>query len=255
MMVRRRLKRGQVAVETAIVMPLFVFVILGLLQLTLMHQAQLMTKYAAYKAVRAGSIRRGDVDAMKKAARNVLVPVMAQGLTKATSGVFSTNNGGKYAIAYNKIGITYAGLSPVDVKICAPLNTSSTADFDDPKQFGADVKYNSTKSIDWQESDKTKLAIQLTTNFRLSIPFVNGLIFWAAYIGDGRQTTAAQAIHLASKNELARTKTPDAIRLGLAKTSQVYVMPIRASYAMRMQSNFDKTTPSQNDCVIPFAKK
>ncbi len=36
-------------VETAIVMPLFVFIMLGTLQLGLMHQAHAMTKYAAYK--------------------------------------------------------------------------------------------------------------------------------------------------------------------------------------------------------------
>ena len=39
---------GQAFVETAITMPLFVFVILGTLQLGLMHQAHALTKYAAY---------------------------------------------------------------------------------------------------------------------------------------------------------------------------------------------------------------
>ena len=66
---------GQAAVETAIVMPLFVFIILGLLQLGLMHQAHLMAKYASYKAVRAGSLNRGDKEVMRRAALAVLLPL------------------------------------------------------------------------------------------------------------------------------------------------------------------------------------
>src|SRR4051794_41076235 len=67
---------GQAAVESAIVLPLFVFLILGILQLGLMHQARLMTKYAAYKAVRAGSLHNANVDEMEKAALAVLLPMV-----------------------------------------------------------------------------------------------------------------------------------------------------------------------------------
>src|SRR5688572_13227446 len=69
--------RGQAAVETAIVMPLFVFTLLGLLQLGLLHQARLLTKYAAYKAVRSGSINRAKVDVMENAAIAVMLPMLS----------------------------------------------------------------------------------------------------------------------------------------------------------------------------------
>ena len=38
---------GQAMVESAIILPMYVFLMLGLLQLGLMHQAQTLTKYAA----------------------------------------------------------------------------------------------------------------------------------------------------------------------------------------------------------------
>src|SRR5882672_3137010 len=68
---------GQAFVETALTMPLFVFVILGTLQLGLMHQAHALTKYAAYKAVRAGALRHAKKDVMERAAVAVLLPMIS----------------------------------------------------------------------------------------------------------------------------------------------------------------------------------
>src|ERR1700690_648998 len=73
-----RAQSGQAVVETAIVMPLFTFLLLGLLQITLMHQARLMTRYAAYKAARAGSIDSAKMHRMEQAALSVLVPLIAK---------------------------------------------------------------------------------------------------------------------------------------------------------------------------------
>ena len=82
-------------------MPLFVFIILGLLQLGLMHQAHLMAKYASYKAVRAGSLNRGDKAVMRRAALAVLLP-----LTTGTGRdplVKNVNGSNKYLSAYNDV--------------------------------------------------------------------------------------------------------------------------------------------------------
>src|SRR5579871_2571044 len=72
-----RQERGQAAVESAIVLPLFVFLILGILQLGLMHQARLLTKYAAYKAVRVGSLNNARKSKMEDAALATLRPLMS----------------------------------------------------------------------------------------------------------------------------------------------------------------------------------
>jgi Flp pilus assembly protein TadG len=47
---RRRRDSGQSAVETALVLPLVTFMILGTLQLFMLLQAKLMAQYAVYQA-------------------------------------------------------------------------------------------------------------------------------------------------------------------------------------------------------------
>src|SRR5688500_7914706 len=65
---------GQAAVEAALTLPLFMFMILGVLQLFLMLQGRVMAEYAVYRAVRAGSVNHGDCEAMKHAAILSLTP-------------------------------------------------------------------------------------------------------------------------------------------------------------------------------------
>ncbi len=47
---------GQALVEAALTLPLTVFLILGTLQLFLLLQARTLTEYAAFLAVRKGSV-------------------------------------------------------------------------------------------------------------------------------------------------------------------------------------------------------
>ena len=86
---------GQAAVETALTMPLALFMLLGTIQLFLMLQARTMAQYAVYKATRAGSISNGDCDAMKQAAIATLLPAIAQTNTPtsfATAYILRANN-------------------------------------------------------------------------------------------------------------------------------------------------------------------
>ena len=55
-------------VESAIVMPLMVFIILGVIQLSMIQHARIMTEYAAYNAARAGIVWNGDPWVMENAA-------------------------------------------------------------------------------------------------------------------------------------------------------------------------------------------
>lgn len=69
---------GQVAVEAAIVMPLMVFMVLGILQLTMVQHAKIMTEYAAYNAARAGIVWNGNNERMHDAAIMSLLPTMGR---------------------------------------------------------------------------------------------------------------------------------------------------------------------------------
>lgn len=69
---------GQATVESAIILPLMIFMILGIIQLTMLQQAQLMTEYAAFSACRAGIVYNGDHAKMEGAARVSLAPTVVK---------------------------------------------------------------------------------------------------------------------------------------------------------------------------------
>jgi hypothetical protein len=80
----RRLHReqsGQAVVESAIVIPLMVFLILGLIQLVMIQHAKIMTEYAAFNAARAGIVWNADQIIMENAAIISLLPTY-EGLFK-----------------------------------------------------------------------------------------------------------------------------------------------------------------------------
>ncbi|MEW5740093.1 MAG: TadE/TadG family type IV pilus assembly protein [Myxococcota bacterium] len=261
----RRGRRGQAAVETAIVMPLFVFIILGLLQLGLMHQAKLMAKYAAFKAVRAGSINRGDKTAMTNAAISVLLPMISRDDT--VGGVRNTSSSSKFTNAFNEVvksgqNKQGSGKPIVDVTICHPKrgDVDDKKDFDDPR-----VNPITPRGASWRPFEKTKLSIQVTFYYRMFIPFANAFLWYAAY----GQESAAQidamkyALRTKTKKEASAARNP---KDGGGWTLETlkgdadqgkYIMPIRASYSMRMMSNFAPGggLPTRNECRIPWEKR
>src|SRR5688572_28898340 len=71
---KSRGESGQVAVEAALIMPLMVFMTLGIIQLTMIQHAKIMTEYAAYQAARAGIVWNGNNERMHDAAFVALLP-------------------------------------------------------------------------------------------------------------------------------------------------------------------------------------
>jgi len=265
---RRNRQSGQAAVETAIVMPLFVFILLGTVQLGLMHQARLLTKYAAYKATRAGSLQQGELKAIENAAVAVMIPMLSKqsprhggdGEKQPQHWVYNVSDPGKYKQAYNEVvssrSNTAFGKKMVEVTICNPIgNGAMNKDFDDYK----------SNTGDWKGFDNTKLAVQVTTYLPLYIPYANAFIWWAAR-GENTSTGRAQTM----KN--LRMKTGDTSKRSGEERKSInnswtlkdlqgeaekgnYIMPIRASFAMRMMSNFKSNPPGQNECHIAWEKK
>jgi hypothetical protein len=74
----RGAERGQAAVETAITMPLALFVILGTLQLFLMLNGRIMAEYAVFRGTRAGSVNVGDCRSITDAAVVALLPTITR---------------------------------------------------------------------------------------------------------------------------------------------------------------------------------
>lgn len=70
-------QRGQAGVEAALVIPLCLFLILGILQLILLQQARLMTDYAAYRTARGGALAHARCNEMVNSALAALLPTQA----------------------------------------------------------------------------------------------------------------------------------------------------------------------------------
>lgn len=220
-------------------MPLFVFLILGMLQLGLMHQARVMTKYAAFKAVRVGSIHNAKQDAMKKAAMAVLLPMAGR---QSVPSFFNASTSGfatSWATAKSNIS------DQLDLTICNPTG-NYTDDFDNPA--GALGR----NSGDWEQANRGRLSIQLTFHYQLVIPFVNSVLW---HIVAGKENTELmRTLRLSPKTPkwkwTAGSRTVSSFE---GKANQhIYILPIRASWSMRMQSNYlsKYKLPSKNMCRI-----
>ncbi|MCP3058440.1 pilus assembly protein [Myxococcus sp. K38C18041901] len=247
--------------ETAIVLPLFVFLILGILQLGLMHQARLLTKYAAYKAVRAGSIHNANVREMEKAAVAVLLPMLA----KRSSGpdgieyVRPVGSGQEFSDKWKELNdnkMADTELKYAEVTICGPTKADAggsggEVDFDDP---------DNATSGDWRASHRTKLRIQVTFNYRLVVPFADWVIFNAARARDMPMLMRMGEVKgeekgLVSSRRFGSASTGEG-PYDSAAAKRIYIAPIRASYTMRMQSNLytnNDDLPSRNACLFSFA--
>ncbi len=233
---RRELGReaGQAAVETALVMPLFVFILLGSLQLMLMHQARFLTKYAAYKAVRAGSIHNGNIDKMRNAALAVLLPMAGD---VGSDRVYNVMDPDRYARGWNALkGNQYSGTRIVEIAVC---EKPSNVWWDDPKLMGSDLY-------------TTKLAIQVTFNYKLVIPFANGVLWWMVY---GHEHPGLLEVLRTGRVPRAsispRQPSAKVVQLVGMATNQQYVLPIRAGWTMRMFSQYT-SNDSDGRCFTPW---
>jgi hypothetical protein len=274
-----RADSGQAAVETAITMPLFVFIILGSLQLGLMNQARLLTKYAAYKAVRTGALRSVDMSAMEQAALSVLLPMVSYEAGGGQELMFKTTSAGEFQSAMQQQAVMdnrmpeASDLKIAQVVICGPtkdmlrdgtVRTPGSGD----EEYDFDDARNAANN-DWRLFERTKLFVQVTFNYRMSVPFANMMMYLIA-----RGQEKADLMWVARMSgEATRHFTRDYENRDpydrLARDQHIYVLPIRAQFGMRMQSNLFPSMPGhelpakfqpdgpadQPQCIVPFPKK
>ncbi len=231
-------------VETAIVLPLVIFLILGILQLSLMHQARMLTRYAAFKATRAGALHRAKIDIMKNAAFGVLLPIA--GRVNAES-FYRTDSPEGYADAWMQAAEASqpGGVPYVQVTICNPTSQAGwtdATDFDDPEFAGVDS---------WEGYARTRLHVQVTFYYRLMIPFANMVLWWITY---GQENPIMLEVNRMNNYDPQNYGSGRAIEDTYQAAQQgIYYIPIRAHYAYRMQSNaLPDQLPAENNCRVPF---
>jgi len=257
---------GQALVETAIVMPLFVFVLLGTLQLGLMHQAQALTTYAAYRAARAGALNHAQHSVMRRAAAAPLMPMMSIPGGGGGEKVFTIQSAAEYALKVQAIrALDFAPIPPVEVKICGPtlaqIGTRNGLNANAPNLNGV-VQFDAPLNIDqanWRASDRTKLRVEVTFQYRMPIPFANMMIY---QIARGQEDAELLLVTRTGEDRdwgRFRRREQRFVADAMAAAGMGYTLPIRATYTMRMMSDLyprrsGYTLPQNNTCHIPFAR-
>jgi len=243
-----REERGQVIVEQAIILPMMVFLILGIVQLTMIQQARIATEYAAYNAARAGVVYNGDKDMMTRAAFISLIPTMGRSDTWTTWSKTALKAALKQAVSsfINKLGIPgLSGVQMIDVEILEPSDVSI---------FDSGGTHLNKKQLDFDDyrtsvAEANLLSVQVRYYYELRIPFANWMIqtMWLAQRADLLKTFdgldfANQRIGSKSSSLLSRGAAlgdADQMVANVAKLGKLgyYYFPIKTSQTMRMQSN------------------
>jgi TadE-like protein len=269
-------ERGQAMVESAIVFPMLIFTVLGILQLTLVHQARMMLEYAAFNAARVGAVWNADPDKMQRAAVLALLPTMPS--PPVDSIINPCPNGMRvddplsllcrwtWVQAWNAQGFTKTvfGKPQISVETLNPLKD----DFGGQQEIDFDLGGD---SLDIRK--KSQLTIRVTYFYELRIPVINWVFFesWLA----GMAGVGLQGINpfepgittgLPGATGASRVEVPDAtVRmgyewfklpqsatncsftgltknhvmrlLGVGRALGKWYLPLVTTYTIRMQSN------------------
>jgi hypothetical protein len=242
---QRRSQSGQAAVETAITMPLALFMVLGTLQLFMLLQGRLFAEHAAYMAVRTGVVRHGDCKAMTHAAILALLPNFTTFLGDGTPGntpaeklgnAFERRTRGQpFDNAFDPVLDDGHDRSIVwlfrEQPRVGDVSAVSEQDFDRPGVVGGG---NSGFKGPY------RLEVRAVYWYPLRIPFANQVLatLFRAWFGIANYTRMNPLMPTQRANWTAsgRTLTGLSTEFDLRFRASHYAFPITASYAMRMMT-------------------
>ena len=212
---RRKREAGQALVETAIVYPVFIFMILGIIQLTMLHQCRLMMEYAAFNAARTGAVWNGNKVKMRRAATLSLIATRPTFPGQGKIFPLGMIKDYKDLIENAAVSLLTAplidealGMQLIKVDILSPKESDFSGDkeeidFDD---FGS--------SFDKRRLGQ--LSIRLTYFYKLSIPFANWVIWNSWFQTRSKHIKDAEAV-IDEWNSMVDTLNGVGIDLGLEK--------------------------------------
>jgi len=208
---RPRPQSGQAAIETAIVLPLFLAALLGLVQLALLQQARLLTEYAAFQAARAGIVWGGDPRKMQDAAIFSLAPTACPTRVPVASALCGAG-GGDDRWSHHAAGVAalraLSALDPapfpgVHVHVLNPHWPTHREAFG----VGPDRAELDFDRTDDAAREANVLTIQVQHWFELKIPFADWVIWhaWVASLGGLAATGSVADPGVAPRGEGGRS--------------------------------------------------
>lgn len=239
---------GQAAVEAAITLPLTLFLVLGALQLFLMLQARIFAEYAAFAAVRSGTVHHGNCEPMLHAAVAALLPTLTRTDSPAAlAEAFRLRQNNRFQPAFDS---GHTG-SIVWLLREQPLANSIRADeedvFDDPDVRGS---YDTLQ----------RLEARLVYWYPLRIPFANWVMvrMFMAHLGlrdfVGENPTLPVQTNAVWQQQGGATLDgflgQEVIR---RYDRQEYAWPLVASWTMRMMTPARRQFFASQHCAIPGA--
>lgn len=213
---------GQAAVETAITLPLTLFLVLGTIQLFMMFQGRAMAQYAVARATRAASLKHGACDAMRDTAVAALLPTFtATRDPRELVQAWRRREGGRFSPAHD------GGYSEDIVWIFRRLNPP--IDPDEEEVF--DLLRGPPKTI----------SVRMVFWYPLEIPFANWVVSAIALGRFGLQNLQGANPLLVTQAE-PNWMEPGSIDARVGQellrrfNARHYAMPIEVSSSMRMMT-------------------
>ncbi len=254
-MMSNRRESGQAAVESAIVLPLVVFLILGTMQLFMMLQARIMAEYGAYRATRAGSINHGNCDAMNHAAIASVLPTFTRtNDLDSLVAAFDVRKDNRFGPTTLSNGKDISNEAVVWIFREAPL----AADVGDPEDLNFDSAFG---------RGPMRLETRVVLWFPLRIPFADWVItrMMLAHYGMKGYNSSDGIINPLSPAQLADWPsslgyTPPPAEMSAYAHARVvekfqelaeagkYLFPIQATHTMRMMTPAKLANFSPQNC-------
>ncbi|MFY0579495.1 pilus assembly protein [Cystobacter fuscus] len=251
---------GQAAVEAALIIPMMVFMVLGIIQLGMMYQARLMTEYAAYRSARAGIVNHGHCELMRNAAYFAVLPTLGPRPSGESGRVDDLERAIAAYKEYAVKGTTDpalfhkgSSLEKVRVEVLNPKRSQIAGLFSTygDAMMSQEIDYDDVRDDTIVRANL--LTVRITYFYEMRIPFANWLIHGWFMGFDSldklrglqfeNQRLGGEASHQAleklgaNKGKTNRQKGDYKKISDLALKQRKYIIPLSANYSMRMQSN------------------
>lgn len=219
----RRGEHGQAAVESALTIPMMVFALLGIVQMSMAHHARILSEHAVFKAARAGSVYRADCGRMKGAALTALAPSMYSDALMKSNDVASVY---VKAVEFSRLNLSPKG-SPL-VWIDYTLEN---------------VRPEFDEQLEANDTGVNRLRVKMAYFFEYKIPFVNYIMvrYWLATQTWLSWANKDQTMLVKDANQPIPKKTMDDELLNRARMNAMvlkhYTTPIVTTWTMRMMSD------------------